>query len=81
MDDALSALDPPTQREMELKLREHASSGTLIVVAQRLGSIEDADKIYVMDDGQVVESGTHDELLDAPGFTCSFSRMSWVRPR
>jgi ATP-binding cassette subfamily B protein len=67
MDDALSALDPPTQRELELKLREHASSGTLILVAQRLGSIEDADNIYVMDDGQVVESGTHYELLDAPG--------------
>ncbi|HEX3247188.1 MAG TPA: ABC transporter transmembrane domain-containing protein [Chloroflexota bacterium] len=67
MDDALSALDPPTQREMELKLRAHASSGTLIVVAQRLGSIDDADNIYVMDDGRVVEAGTHDELLDKQG--------------
>jgi ATP-binding cassette, subfamily B, bacterial len=67
MDDALSALDPPTQREMELKLRARASSGTLILVAQRVGSVEDADRIYVMDDGAVVEAGTHDELLDQQG--------------
>ncbi|MFN0069934.1 MAG: ABC transporter transmembrane domain-containing protein [Chloroflexota bacterium] len=67
MDDAMSALDPPTQRAMELKLRASASSGTLILVAQRIGSVEDADTIYVMDDGQVVESGTHDELLDRQG--------------
>jgi ATP-binding cassette subfamily B protein len=67
MDDALSALDPPTQRELEMKLRAHASSRTLILVAQRMGSVEDADKIYVMDDGAVLESGTHDELLDQQG--------------
>jgi ATP-binding cassette subfamily B protein len=67
MDDALSALDPTAQREIENKLRARTSSGTLILVAQRIGSVEDADRIYVMDDGAVVEAGTHDELLDHQG--------------
>lgn len=68
MDDALSALDAPEQRELEVVLRTTPEGErTLISVAQRLSTAENADRIYVLDDGLVVESGTHDELLDLQG--------------
>lgn len=65
MDDALSALDTPTQKALEDELRGPAGDKTMIRVAQRLGSILDADQILVMDGGKLVEQGTHDELLSS----------------
>jgi ATP-binding cassette, subfamily B, bacterial len=67
MDDALSAVDAAQQREIERALRGPDGSRTMIRVAQRLGSITDADEIVVMDGGQVVERGTHDDLLERGG--------------
>jgi ATP-binding cassette subfamily B protein len=67
MDDALSALDAPGQRELEDALRPPGSGKTLIRVAQRIGSVLDADQIFVMDGGQLVERGRHDTLSDAGG--------------
>ena len=64
MDDALSALDTPTQKALEEELRGPNHDKTMIRVAQRLGSILDADLILVMDGGKLVEQGTHDELLN-----------------
>lgn len=64
MDDALSALDTPTQKALEDELRGPDGDKTMIRVAQRLGSILDADQILVMDGGKLVEQGTHDELLN-----------------
>jgi ABC-type multidrug transport system fused ATPase/permease subunit len=67
MDDALSALDAPGQRELEDALRPPGSGKTLIRVAQRIGSVLDADEIFVMDSGQLAERGRHDTLSDAGG--------------
>ena len=67
MEDALSAVDAAEQREIEDALRGPDRSRTLVRVAQRLGTITDADQIFVMDGGEVVERGTHDELLDRDG--------------
>lgn len=67
MDDALSSLDTAGQAELERLLRGPDHGKTLIRVAQRLGSVLDADQIFVMDGGQLVEQGRHGELADAGG--------------
>ena len=67
MEDALSALEASEQREIEAALRGPDGLRTVIRVTQRLGSITDADQIFVMDGGEIVERGTHDELLDRDG--------------
>ncbi len=67
MEDALSAVDAAQQRTIEEALRGPNRSRTLIRIAQRIGTITDADEIFVMDGGEIVERGTHDELLDRGG--------------
>ncbi len=63
LDEATSALDVQTERAVEDALRELASGRTTIVIAHRLSTVRDADQIVVLDGGQLVERGTHDELL------------------
>lgn len=52
-----------TDRTLRTRLRESIGDATMLIVAQRVGSILDADRILVMEDGQIVGSGTHRELL------------------
>ena len=70
MDEPTSALDNDTERHVMTALLD--SDNACIVVAHRLASIRDFDRIHVMDHGQIVESGTHDELLQAGGL---YSRL------
>lgn len=74
MEDALSAVDAAHQREIEEALRGPGRSRTMIRLAQRIGTITDADQIFVMDGGEVVERGTHDELLDRDGLYAQLIR-------
>ncbi len=62
-DDSFSALDFKTDRALRSALREKTSDATAIIVAQRVGTIIDADRIVVMDNGEIVGIGTHDELM------------------
>lgn len=62
-DDSFSALDMKTDKTLRSRLRESMGDSTMIIVAQRVGSILDADRILVMEDGQIVGTGTHRELL------------------
>ena len=62
-DDAFSALDYQTDRALRDDLRRQARGVTTIIVAQRIGTIRDADVIIVLDGGRVVGQGTHDQLL------------------
>ena len=62
-DDSFSALDMKTDKTLRARLRESMGDSTMIIVAQRVGSILDADRILVMEDGQIVGTGTHRELL------------------
>lgn len=64
MDDALSAIEAAEQRQIERALRGPDGGRTLIRIAQRLGTIIDADLILVMDGGEIVERGTHEDLLE-----------------
>ena len=63
-DDSFSALDYKTDAALRAALEKDLSDKTLIVVAQRISTIMNADQIIVLNDGQVVGKGTHDELMD-----------------
>ena len=62
-DDSFSALDYKTDRTLRKALSETTNQATTIIVAQRIGTIIDADKIIVLDEGSIVGQGTHKELL------------------
>lgn len=62
-DDSFSALDYQTDRAIRSALKKETKGATSLIVAQRIGTIMDADKIIVLDEGKVVGSGTHQELL------------------
>ena len=62
-DDSFSALDMKTDRQLRQNLKESIGDATVIMVAQRVSTIMDADRILVVDDGQIVGNGTHEELL------------------
>lgn len=62
-DDSFSALDYKTDRLLRSLLKKEIKDATTIIVAQRIGTIKDADRIVVLDDGEVVGIGTHQELM------------------
>ena len=63
LDDASSALDYRTDAELRRAIREHHGDATLVVIAQRVSSIMNLDQIIVLDEGEVIGKGTHEELL------------------
>jgi ATP-binding cassette subfamily B protein len=70
-DDSFSALDYKTDRTLRKVLDEKCKDTTRIIVAQRIGTIRDADKIIVLDEGRIEGMGTHEELMD----TCEVYRQ------
>lgn len=62
-DDSFSALDYKTDRSLRTMLKKKTGNATTLIVAQRIGTIMDADQIIVLDEGNVVGIGTHEELL------------------
>ncbi|WOD65054.1 ABC transporter ATP-binding protein/permease (plasmid) [Niallia taxi] len=62
-DDSFSALDYKTDRVLRSKLKQEIKDATSIIVAQRIGTIKDADRILVLDEGKIVGIGTHAELM------------------
>lgn len=66
-DDSFSALDYKTDAELRLELAEKLSGRTVLIVAQRISTIMNADKIIVLDEGRLVGQGTHAELLQSCG--------------
>ena len=62
-DDTFSALDFKTDAMLRKALKDETKHATVIIVAQRIGTIMDADRIIVLQDGQIVASGKHRELL------------------
>ena len=63
-DDSFSALDYKTDRVLHSRLKQESAGVTTLIVAQRIGTIMDADKIIVLDDGRAVGIGTHKQLLE-----------------
>ena len=64
-DDSFSALDYKTDRKLRSELKKDAHDSTMLIVAQRIGTIKDADKIIVLEAGRIAGMGTHDELMQS----------------
>ncbi len=67
LDDALSSVDTATEERIQKELKEALRERTSIIVSHRISSIKNADEIIVLDEGAIVERGTHDELLALGG--------------
>ena len=67
LDDSFSALDFKTDSALRKALKKYTGDSTVIIVAQRISTIMHADRIIVLDEGRIVGSGTHNELLDTCG--------------
>lgn len=71
LDEATSALDNKTEKEIQLALNELIKNKTTIIIAHRLSTISSCDRIFVVDDGKIVESGNHKELIENENSTYS----------
>jgi ATP-binding cassette subfamily B multidrug efflux pump len=67
LDDALSAVDTYTEEEILSRLRVVMRQRTSIIVSHRISTVRDADRIFVLDAGNIVERGSHEELIRANG--------------
>ncbi|MFN3938527.1 MAG: ABCB family ABC transporter ATP-binding protein/permease [Gemmobacter sp.] len=77
LDEATSALDTQTERDIQDSLREMGQGRTVIVIAHRLSTVADADRIVVLEAGRIVEEGRHDALLAAGGrYAAMWARQS-----
>ena len=68
LDDCLSAVDTNTERKILDELKPFMEKRTCIIIAHRISTLQDADEIIVLDDGQIIERGNHEELLDNRGY-------------
>ena len=67
LDEATSALDAESERLVQKALENLMQNRTSVVIAHRLSTVRKADKIVVMEKGEIIETGTHQELLDKKG--------------
>jgi subfamily B ATP-binding cassette protein MsbA len=78
LDEATSALDTESERRVQAALARLMQGRTTLVIAHRLSTIERADRIAVMRDGRIVETGTHAELLARGGYYASLYKMQFA---
>ncbi len=76
MDEATSSIDPYTEAEIQRSMEKLLKGRTSIIIAHRLSTIEEADKIIVLDRGELVEQGSHDELMAMKGL---YANLYWTQ--
>ena len=79
MDEATSALDTETERIIQGALDELAENRTTLVIAHRLATIRNADKIVVVTEDGIAEQGTHEELLNKDGIFAKLYEVQYQR--
>ena len=77
LDEATSALDNESERQVQLSLERLMKSRSTLVIAHRLSTVQKADCIIVLDEGEIAESGTHDELLALNGIYANLYHMQF----
>jgi ATP-binding cassette subfamily B protein len=81
LDEATSAVDNETEAAIQRSLEHLAIGRTTIVIAHRLSTVRGADKIYVLEHGQLAESGAHDALISQSGIYASlWNVQTGIRP-
>ena len=81
LDEATSALDSKSERIVQDSLDTLMKGRTSIVIAHRLSTVINADRIYVFNDGEVVDSGTHEELLTHDGIYAQLYRLQFMKDK
>ncbi|NMC66952.1 MAG: ABC transporter ATP-binding protein [Spirochaetales bacterium] len=68
LDDALSAVDAQTEKSILTHIKSQLKGRTSIIIAQRISTVKDCDQIIVLDEGKIIEHGTHEKLLENKGY-------------
>ena len=77
LDEATSSVDSETEELIQKAIEKLMKGRTAVVIAHRLSTIQEADKIIVVDKGQIVEEGNHEQLLEKDGFYANLYRMQY----
>ena len=77
LDEATSALDAPSEAQVQAALKRLSKGRTVLVIAHRLATVRDADRILALQDGRIVEAGRHDELVAKGGLYAQLSKLQF----
>ena len=78
LDEATSSMDPLTETLIQKAIKNITKKRTSIIIAHRLSTIKDADKILVINHGQIIESGTHSDLLKLNGEYSNYYQQQFI---
>jgi subfamily B ATP-binding cassette protein MsbA len=78
LDEATSSLDSESEKHIQGALNNLMQNKTTIIIAHRISTIINCDKIYVIDKGKIIESGTHDELLKLSGMYSYLYKLQFI---
>ena len=78
LDEATASLDAENENEVQIALEELSQKRTVIVIAHRLSTVKRANKILVLDQGQIIAKGTHEELLRENGLYKNLAKLQFI---